>query len=164
MEIPTLCVGDGNQKIGAHVPTFSLPSKMTCPGKSVWCVNHCYADRYERMRPSIRSAYERNLAIARYPALLVNFMLGALSNTQTWFRIHPAGDFFSEAYIDSWSEIIQAKPGIQFWAYTRSWRLSTLLPGLEGLRALPNVQIFASTDPDMPLPPPGWRTALLNLP
>jgi len=39
----------------------------------------------------------------------------------------------------------------------------TLRPGLENLRDLPNVQAFASTDLDMPLPPEGWRTAFLEI-
>ncbi len=37
-----------------------------------------------------------------------------------------------------------------------------LHPALEQLRACPNVEIFASTDPTMPLPPQGWRVAFIE--
>jgi hypothetical protein len=49
------------------------------------------------------------------------------------------------------------------WAYTRSWRVPDLLPDLERLRALPNVQLFASMDQShTDLPPEGWRRAWID--
>ena len=161
-KMATVCVGIGNKKIGAHVPTFSLPSKITCPGKSDWCVNHCYADRFERMRPNIRRAYERNLAICQYPVLLVNFILNRLTVSFPWFRIHPSGDFFDVGYINAWTEIVAARPNIQFWSYTRSWAVDELRAPLEQLKALPNMHLYGSTDPSMPLPPDGWPVAFIE--
>jgi len=35
-------------------------------------------------------------------------------------RIHMSGDFFSQAYFDSWLEICRSRPDIEFWAYTKS--------------------------------------------
>ncbi len=162
MDIPTLCVGTGNKKVGAHVPTFSLPSMITCPGKSTWCVKHCYAERFARMRPSIRKAYQRNLAICQYPVLLVNFILNRLTTDSPWFRIHPSGDFFSVDYINAWTEIVASRPDIQFWSYTRSWAVDDLLEPLEQLKALPNMHLYGSTDPSMELPPYGWPVAFIQ--
>ena len=48
------CLGRGNSKVG-NIPTFSLPSRLTCPGASAWCIEHCYARRFERLRPFCRS-------------------------------------------------------------------------------------------------------------
>lgn len=162
MEIPTLCVGTGNKKVGARVPTFSLPSKITCPGKSTWCVQHCYADRLERLRPNIRTAYERNLDICRYPVLLVNFILNRLTTDSPWFRIHPSGDFFDVGYINAWQEIVASRPDIQFWSYTRSWAVPELLGPLEELKSLPNMHLYASTDTSMPLPTENWPIAFIE--
>jgi hypothetical protein len=79
-------------------------------------------------------------------------------------RVHVGGDFHSSEYAESWIDVCEARPRTQFWGYTRSWNVKTLLPILEQLRALPNVHLWASTDPDLPLPPNnGWRTAFLAI-
>jgi len=62
MQLTDIRLGNGNTKIGA-VPTFSLPARLTCPGASPWCLNHCYALRVERLWPSCRVAYARNLLL-----------------------------------------------------------------------------------------------------
>ena len=46
--------------------------------------------------------------------------------------------------------------------YTRSWIVEDLLPALEQLRDIPNMQLFASVDNTMPLPPKGWRVAFIE--
>ena len=38
-----------------------------------------------------------------------------------YFRIHDAGDMVNEEYFDSWLEICERLPGINFWAPTRVW-------------------------------------------
>jgi hypothetical protein len=76
------------------------------------------------------------------------------------FRIHVSGDFDSPEYIQNWITRVKEETEVAFWAYTRSWRVKTLLPRLEVLRALPNMQLFASLDPSCEeLPPVGWRRA-----
>lgn len=77
-------------------------------------------------------------------------------------RVHVGGDFYSPEYAVAWSRICAARPDTQFWAYTRSWSVRALLPPLERLRTQANVRLFASLDPDMPLPPSGWRVAFLD--
>ena len=151
----------GNTKIGDAF-SFSLPSLKTCPGASSWCKRYCYAFRYEKRRPTCRRAYELNLTKTEDLAEFVRVMVGTIPRIIPAFRIHVGGDFFSVAYVESWREIIQAFPQVRFWAYTRSWSDPTLLPALEELRALENVELFASTDPTMPLPPNGWRTAFID--
>lgn len=158
-----LCVslGLGNQKVG-KVWTFSLPSFVTCPGASNWCREHCYARRLERFRANCRQAYLRNLALSLDPDHLVDKVLAALPEDAEHMRIHVGGDFYSRDYIECWINICEARSATRFWSYTRSWSLSELLPSLERLRALPNVELFGSTDPDMPSPPTGWRVAFIK--
>jgi len=161
-QLPTLCIGDGNMKLGRYVPTFSLPSKTTCPGASDWCLANCYAARYERLRPNCRSAYERNLAISRYPVVFMAFMMESLPAFLPLLRIHVSGDFYSREYVDCWREIIASRPRTNFWAYTRSWVVSKLVEPLERLSALPNMHLFASTDETMPIPPDDWPVAFVD--
>jgi hypothetical protein len=86
----------------------------------------------------------------------------ATQKTKT-FRIHVAGDFYSSTYTRKWIAIVQALPDVQFYAYTRSSRVETIRPALEELRALQNMQLFASMDVTIIEPAPeGWRVATIE--
>ena len=161
MNLFGVCLGEGNIKVG-KVFTFSLPSHITCPGASPWCLEHCYAYRFERLRPACRRAYQRNLVLAQQPEEFVRVMTGVLPRILPCVRIHVSGDFHSRSYVMAWKRICAAFPQTRFWAYTRSYVVPELSPALEQLRALDNVQVFASTDPTMPLPPDRWRVAFIE--
>ncbi len=161
MQLFGVSLGEGNAKVG-KVYTFSLPSHATCPGASEWCLKHCYAHRYERLRPVCVRAYQRNLILAQRTEKFITVMTGIIPRILTCMRIHVSGDFHSEEYTMAWSRICAAFPQTKFWAYTRSWALPRLYPALEQLRDLPNVELLASTDPTMPLPPEGWRVAFIK--
>ena len=155
-------LGDGNAKVGP-IPTFSLPSRFTCPGSSPWCLKHCYAWRFERIWPNCRLAYARNLVLSWSSRRFVKAMLRRIPEDLPALRIHVSGDFYSRAYADAWYSIMRKRPRTQFWAYSRSWNVSSLLPALERLCTLPNCELFASVDPGMPDPPSGWRVAYLEI-
>ncbi len=161
MNLFGVSIGVGNGKVG-DAYTFSLPSHVTCPGASPWCLKYCYAHRYERRRPICRRAYQKNLALAKQHGEFVRIMTGVLPRILPCMRIHVAGDFFGSEYIKAWKRICSAFPQTRFWAYTRSWAVPHLLPALETLRACPNVELLASTDSTMPLPPKGWRVAFVQ--
>ena len=155
-------LGRGNIKVGP-IPTFSLPSRFSCPGATPWCLDHCYALRFERIWPNCRTAYSRNLVLTWNTRRFVRDMLRKIPQDLPHFRIHVSGDFYSKAYSHGWKRIAQMRPHTQFWAYTRSWMIPELQPALEELRALRNVHMFASVDPDMPDPPTSWRKAYLDI-
>lgn len=161
MRLFGISLGEGNTKVG-DVFTFSLPSKTTCPGASKWCLRHCYAWRYEQIRPSCKKAYADNLRLAQDTDHFAKQMIGVLPRIMTAFRIHVSGDMFSEDYVNAWVKITRAFPKTRFWGYTRSWCVSEMETALKRLRDRPNVQLFASVDPEMKLPPSGWRTAFLT--
>ena len=161
MRLYGISLGEGNAKVG-EVFTFSLPSKITCPGASAWCLERCYAHRYEQRRPICRKAYENNLARAQDTRKFTETMIGILPRIMTSFRIHVSGDLYSREYTESWIQICEAFPNTRFWAYTRSWAVEALRGPLERLRDTRNMQLFASTDPGMPLPSKGWRVAFVN--
>lgn len=144
--------GKGNLKIGPNVVTYSKPAVISCPGATDWCKEHCYARRID---DPVYGVHVVNLAHkADVPDLPQGTQL---------VRIHVSGDFDSVIYIGRWIAIAKNNPTVRFWAYTRSWRVPELLPGLEQLRALPNVQLFASEDTSTDEPPPeGWRRAWIE--
>jgi hypothetical protein len=161
MQLLGVSFGEGNEKLGS-IFTFSLPSQITCPGSSQWCRKKCYGKRYERLRFKCRNAYERNFALSKTPEKFSRLMIGVIPRILSSFRIHVSGDFYCQEYIESWIKICSTFPTINFWAYTRSWNVISLIGSLKKLRNLSNVQLFASTDPTMPLPPKDWRIAFID--
>lgn len=160
--------GQGNSKIGLDVFTYSRvagnPHRVTrvingkaitqmegtCPGSTQECEEICYAKRIEG---PVLVLYRRN-ARADVPAIPTLAKL---------LRIHVSGDFDSAEYISNWITQLMLRPDVTAWAYTRSWRVDDLLPALERLRALPNMQLFASMDPScVEMPPTGWRRAWIQ--
>lgn len=164
--------GRGNKKIGMDVYTYSrvagnpalcstthhdlgfaplsLNPGGTCPGSTPECEAICYA---KRITGPVRQNYLRN-AGDDVPELPADCRL---------LRIHVSGDFDTWPYIQAWVRRLAERPDVRAWAYTRSWRVADLLPDLEILRGLPNVQLFASMDPTTrDLPPIGWRRAWID--
>lgn len=159
--------GMGNDKIGFGVFTYSRtpgdPAKRdtesdmprgyygTCPGSTTECEAICYA---KRIKGDVALVHRRNSVRSDVPPIPGECRI---------LRIHVSGDFDSVEYIENWIVQLILRPDVTCWAYTRSWRVPALLPTLEKLRALPNVQLFASMDASHEdLPPTGWRRAWID--
>lgn len=154
----------GNPKLGPGVYSYSrLPGRPfgeydpaitlgTCPGSSAECEDICYAKRI--VNADVLRIYEENSLTWELPSLPSDAKI---------VRFHVSGDFDTEPYIFNWVRLCQDHPDVRFWGYTRSWCIRHLLPLLEELRALPNVQLFASVDNSIKEEPPaGWRRAYIQ--
>jgi hypothetical protein len=148
--------GQGNLKLGPTVYTYSrvagqFASHGTCPGSTPECEDICYA---KRIVGPVHDNYVKNSLTSDVPAIPGDCEL---------LRIHVSGDFDSLAYIMNWHLRLLNRPEVTAWAYTRSWRVPELLPALEILRGLDNLQLFASMDISAPeMPPAGWRIAWID--
>lgn len=161
--------GRGNLKLGPGVYTYSrLPGRPeapalggtsgevggTCPGASNECLAICYAARPVAEHGVVAAMWRENSYASDVPELPDDAKL---------LRLHVSGDFDSYDYIVNWITRMVERPDVTMWVYTRSWRMPHLLPALEVLRALPNVQMFASMDGSVPeIPPEGWRRAWID--
>lgn len=148
--------GRGNVKIGPSVYTYSRVAGRgtflgTCPGSTDECEAICYA---KRIQGPVLEQYVKNSQTADVPPIPRECRL---------LRIHVSGDFDSPEYVYNWLDRLEARPDVTAWTYTRSWRVPSILPALEDLRKLPNIQVFASMDTSTEeLPPPGWRIAWIE--
>ena len=66
-------ISPGNSKMGA-IPSVSLPAIKTC--RDCKCKEKCYAAKLERLRPTVRNAYQHNLEVLQ-------------SNPETFWREVP---------------------------------------------------------------------------
>lgn len=148
--------GKGNLKIGPDVYTYSRIAGRyelmgTCPGSTEECEALCYAKRIQGI---VKEQYYRNSKTPHVPPIPEECKL---------LRIHVSGDFDSVEYIMNWHLRLLNRPDVTAWAYTRSWRVPALLPALEALRSLDNLQLFASMDRSAEdMPPAGWRIAWID--
>jgi len=159
----TLTISIGNGKLG-KVANWSTPAGIACPGASEWCAKKCYAKKGFFLLQ--KSRYGANLLATQEPPwvdeMVVRIRKAVAKQPVKAFRIHVGGDMYSAEYIQKWIAVITQLPDIAFWGYTRSWTQPELINGLEALRDLPNMQLFASWDDTMPPPPKGWRLATIS--
>lgn len=130
--------GQGNHKIDKACLVFSLPTHI-CYGKGKQC-KKCYATQAEYMYPACLPSRERN-----YTASLSDTFVSEVNNKlkktrKKIVRIHEAGDFYSQEYVDKWTEIAKNNPNIFFFALTKKCGIFDF----SEFKKLPNTNIVDS--------------------
>jgi hypothetical protein len=149
-----------NTKLGAGVAGWSIPAVHTCPGRTKLCESICYATSGFFRMPKVEASHASNLQESHAPDFVdkINAQIKRSRSIKA-IRIHPSGDFYSEAYVRKWIDIAKANPAVPMWGYTRSWRLQSFHPALKELAELPNIQLWASIDNETKAKgetPPSW--------
>jgi len=112
--------------------------------------------------PNVKAGLERNYALSRQPNF-AKWMIKYLAEIQPEVvRIHCSGDFYSEAYLRKWLEIVRCNPKSVFFVYTRSWRnrkgeRSDMISSILTLSRQPNVRLWLSADAETGSPPQ-WKS------
>lgn len=126
----------GNAKLDKSIHTFSLPSGWTCPSAKD-CLSkadqktgkitdgnetkfRCFSASQEALYPSVRKQRWHNFNLLRTTDNMAELISKSLPKKAKIIRIHVAGDFFSQAYMDAWIEVAKQRPDILFYAYTKS--------------------------------------------
>jgi protein gp88 len=94
----------------------------TCPSAGI-CAQVCYARNGTYRWPVVLARHQANLRyvledLPGWEAAMVA-ELGARRFAGAWIRIHDSGDFFSDDYLRVWLRICHARPGVNFYAYTK---------------------------------------------
>lgn len=149
-----------NSKLGKTIASLNLPAVETCPGRTKACERVCYATSGYYRYPSVKESLDEAREHTQAPDF-VDQLSGELKRSRTIraVRIHASGDFHSVSYIRKWVRIVRDNPDVQYWAYTRSWRVKRLQGVLRELAELPNIELFASTDNETIAnreEPPSW--------
>lgn len=150
----------GNHKLPNHTAIFDLPEIKTCPGATKECLSYCYAKKATKVYKAVAPKREWNFQAS----MKDNFVSEICNEIQRMrglvdVRLHSAGDFYNQAYVNKWTDIVKAFPKIRFTFYTKSFHLYDF----SKLRKCKNVTAFASIDPTTPatrLPyAKGWKKA-----
>lgn len=94
----------------------------TCPSAGV-CRHVCYARHGTYLWPVVKDRHEANLRIVLddltgWEAAMIA-ELGCVRVAGGWVRIHDSGDFFSDEYLLAWLRIMDARPEVNFYSYTK---------------------------------------------
>tara|TARA_R110002020_G_scaffold372066_1_gene583587 strand:- start:1011 stop:1712 length:702 start_codon:yes stop_codon:yes gene_type:complete len=163
-----LAIQPKNTKLGL-IWNISLPAVETCGGMTEACAGpdgKCYVIKLYQRWPSVKLSHDKT-----YASILQSLEYGeelelpAKVKDGDTFRIHVAGDFFAPVYAYAWIKLITNNPNVNFYAYTRSWRMADMEDSLKELGNLPNMELLLSVDRDTGYPDKekwaGFRTAFM---
>lgn len=107
----------GNTKlVGQYM--FNLPATYEVCGR---LCKGCYATREQKRFKSVLQARNKRLdaSMSKDFVSTINKEIANIKKPFKYFRIHASGEFYSQDYIDSWTEIAKANKNITFYAFTK---------------------------------------------
>ena len=101
------------------IPAYKSANGMfTCPNAGA-CAKGCYALAGAYRFSNVARTFEARLALTQSNEF-IDAMLKEIDDKRAErIRIHDSGDFYSEEYLDKWISIMQARPNVEFYAYTK---------------------------------------------
>jgi hypothetical protein len=127
----TITISKGNVKLG-KLANFSLPPVVSCPNckdcKGIYKGRKysCYANKAMRLYPSAKNAWYNNFeacteSLENVERQICEFLR---KNLPPIFRIHTAGDFYSQDYVAMWIRIAKRFSDVKFLAFTKAYKLN----------------------------------------
>lgn len=116
------CFSFGNSKLSDNIAIFSLMEILTCLDCST-CAGTCYAKKSNRYATSYNHKLINTFLACNNLDLLKSFIVDDLQHRPKrieFVRIHEAGDFFSQEYINMWFSVARLFPELKFYFYTKS--------------------------------------------
>ena len=145
-----ISISNGNGKLGS-IPSVSLPAGVTCI--SCACGEKCYAKKLERLRPSVRAAYQRNLdTLKTEPDVYWREVEAAIMLTR-FFRFHVSGDIPDMTYLLHMLEVAGRNPHCEILCFTKKFDLVNALWTC-GIPIPPNLHLVFSGWKGLPMDNP----------
>jgi hypothetical protein len=108
---------------GFDIPAYkSTTGLITCP-MAKDCIANCYARQGTYQFSIVKQKYERNLAATLTDDFVIDMITDIIESKAAIIRIHSSGDFYSREYISKWFTIMESLPHVQFYAYTKSFKM-----------------------------------------
>lgn len=116
----TVKISKGNSKLGA-IPSVSLPSIKTC--RNCACREKCYAQKLERLRPSVKNAYEHNLGVLLSDPTTYWREVEASVMMSRFFRFHVSGDIPNAAYLENMVAVAERNSHCEILCFTKRYEM-----------------------------------------
>lgn len=115
-----LKVSGGNSKMGI-IPSISLPAIATCIKCD--CNKKCYANKLERLRPSVRNAYKHNMDLLQNDPDTFWREAEAAVMMARFFRFHVSGDIVDNTYLENMVGIAARNSHCEILCFTKKYNL-----------------------------------------
>ena len=116
----TVKISKGNSKLGA-IPSVSLPSIKTC--RKCACREKCYAQKLERLRPSVKNAYEHNLGVLLSDPTTYWREVEASVMMSRFFRFHVSGDIPNTSYLENMVAVAGRNTHCEILCFTKRYEM-----------------------------------------
>lgn len=110
----------GNHKLSSKQGVWTLP-RSTCIGAGI-CAKFCYAKKMENM-PNVRISRAWKLEQTKSSDFKSRIIAEIRKRKFKVIRIHESGDFYCQAYVDTWKDIARSIPEITFYSFTKAFQL-----------------------------------------
>lgn len=102
------------------IPSVSLPAGLTCRNDCE-CNKKCYAKRIERLRPSVKRAYQENLDLLNNNSDIFWREVEASIMMSRFFRFHVSGDIPDSVYFAHMVEIAKRNKHCEILCFTKKY-------------------------------------------
>jgi len=103
------------------VPSVSLPSIKTC--RQCACREKCYAQKLERLRPSVRNAYQHNLEVLLKEPETYWREVEASVMMSRFFRFHVSGDIPTQEYLANMVAVAGRNSHCEILCFTKRYEM-----------------------------------------
>lgn len=117
----TIKISNGNAKLGS-IPSVSLPAGLTCRSDCD-CQKKCYAKRLERLRKTVRQAYQHNLQVLKCTPDTYWREVEASIMMSRFFRFHVSGDIPDNVYFAHMVEIADRNKHCELLCFTKKFNI-----------------------------------------
>lgn len=148
--MPTISISKGNSKLG-QIPSVSLPAITTC--RQCACSKICYAKKLERLRPTVRKAYQKNLDVLIHDPDTYWREVEAAIMMSRFFRFHVGGDIPHYDYLVKMVEIAVRNPHCEILCFTKRYEFVNHFVDT-GNRIPANLHLIFSAWPGTPMDNP----------
>lgn len=104
------------------IPSVSLPAGLTCRSDCE-CSKKCYAKRLERMRPSVKAAYQSNYDLLNHDSTTYWREVEASIMMSRYFRFHVSGDIPNKEYLMRMVGIARRNPHCELLCFTKKYEI-----------------------------------------
>lgn len=115
-------VSRGITKLGAAIPSVSLPALVTCRPDAP-CARLCYARKGRFAFTHNKDLLQRNLLIWKNDPEGFERDLVIAAATSRFFRYHSSGDIPDEAYLDMMVRVAEKCPHTEFLCFTKKFEM-----------------------------------------
>ena len=148
-------ISPGNSKLGS-IPSISLPAGTTCRDDCE-CRTKCYAKRLERIRKSVRDAYQHNYQILKCAPDTYWREVEASIMMSRFFRFHVSGDIPDKNYLTHMIGVAERNSHCEILCFTKKFSIvnDVVAEMISGGKSIPeNLRLIFS----------GWKNLKMENP